>query len=359
MNRLARQIQDRAADDAGDVDIDKAIVWSRLLIKALVDGIASDESTYSGKVGVSASGELRPLSLDGQTILASIRATTTTPETLDFLSGCALAAIDEADEFANEIVSCVATGCVLHAVAARRSGAASREVLGTLERRRLVVDTNVLIPILGAQRSRQSLLAILNQAVAAGMDVIVPEHVLEELREVVDRAGEKEVPALLAALSKGINSRIFMQSVNNSILSDFLAACEEGTYRNWDDYSAAAGELRESLTALGILVRDHANSDRSKVSRAQKALEQELAASPKGRGELAIGRDAESMEMVWRARRNHDAKKLGLWPGGWILSVDTLLTGPTRASSVQTIALLRCAHSNSPHCWYKPRRNLK
>jgi len=233
-----------------------------------------------------------------------------------------LAAIDETDPFGNEIVGYVATGCVLHAVAAGRNGASAREKLGGLAGRLVVVDTNVLLRFLGPSLSADPFRQTVRHALTAGMDVVVPVHVLDELREVVENLGNKYIPDLVTNLKAGISSRVFIQSVSVSSLAEFVAACEEGIYSGWPAYVDRVSKLESELGLMGISVREHQNIDRPRVSRAEAVLANEITQHGHVRKALAIARDAESIEMVWRARREHDPIKDGLWPGGWFLSTD-------------------------------------
>jgi predicted nucleic acid-binding protein len=330
MARFSEEIRERADDDTEPISVETADLWANLLLAALVKGIAEQGDSHLGRVRLGASGEIRPIGLNGYSVLDAIRMTEASQTHGEFLAGCAAAAIDEADPFANEIVNYIATGCVLHAVASRRMGAEDRATLGSLEGRRLLVDTNVLFFLLGPRAIADPLRAILRRAVEAQMEVIVPEHVLAELNDVVQRVTARYIPDLKAALRMHISTEVYMQTVSEETLSDFLAAAKEGLYKTWEDYQARVAGLRGELGDLGVEVRDHNNRDQARAERASGRLATEIERSGGSRGQAAIERDGQTIEMVWRVRRSTDERE-GLWPAGWILSTDSKIN-PTYAS---------------------------
>ena len=330
MARFSEEIRERADNDTEPIPAETAELWANLLLAALVKGIAEQGDSHLGRVRLGASGEVRPVGLNGYSVLDAIRMTEASQTHGEFLAGCAAAAIDEADPFGNEIVNYIATGCVLHSVASRRIGADDRATLGSLEGRRLLIDTNVLFFLLGPRAVAEPLLSILRRAVEAEMEVIVPEHVLAELNDVVQRVTARYIPDLKAALRMHISTDVYMQTVSEETLSDFLAAAKEGQYKTWEDYVARVAGLRAELGELGIEVRDHNNRDQAKAERAAGRLASEIERQGSSRGGVAIERDGQTIEMVWRVRRS-SGERAGMWPAGWILSTDSKLN-PTYAS---------------------------
>jgi hypothetical protein len=167
--------------------------------------------------------------------------------TKDFLKACLLAAVDESDPFANEIVSYVATSCVLHSIVAGRSRAKPLSALGSLSGQRVVLDTPILVAYLGARDAAGRLETVMHLALEAGMEVIAPQHVLDELTEVIDRVEAQIVPGLLEALKSGISSRVYSASVNEQVLELFLDASQAGQYRSWHEFASRARSLGKSL----------------------------------------------------------------------------------------------------------------
>jgi len=324
MDRLARQIQDRARDDFGEVTFEVATNWARLLQRVFSDEIARTAHSYSGDVLQSASGTIRPMTLDGGRMLRSLDAVNVAPGTTDFLKGCLLAAVDESDPFGNELVGQIATSCVLHAIAAGRGRVAAQLALGSLSGQRLVLDTPILVGYLGTSTDQMRLKSLILQAVRLGMEVIAPEHVFEELQDVIDRVTADHLPGLIAALKSGANPRSYALTVNEQILELFLDGVDAKRYSNWDEFSKRALSLGSELADLGVTIREHGNQNRANVAWIDQELTIEVANSVSGRGGKAIARDAESIELVWRSRRRvrRDKARKALWPGGWMVSYD-------------------------------------
>lgn len=324
MDRLARQIQDRAREDFGEVSFEVASNWAQVLRRVFSSEIARSAASYAGEVERGAAGTIRPMVLDGRAMLRALDHLSLQPGTTDFLNGCLLAAVDETDPFANELVGQVATSCVLHAVAARRGRAGVQAALGSLAGKRVVLDTPILVSLLGSDATEQRLRGMIGQAVALGMEVITPEHVLDELDDVVQRVTDEHLNGLTGALQSGVDPRAYAQIVGEQILELFLDGVAAKKYRNWNDLTSRVKALRDELAGLGVDVRPHNNKNRANVTWLDQTLTEGLSASNSGRGAKAIARDAESIEMVWRARRRlaNGGKRAGLWPGGWMISYD-------------------------------------
>lgn len=322
MDRLSSQIQERAAKDFGVISRVQSKLWAKILLKLFTVEISKRNGSFTGAVEKGPTGRVHPISLDAAAMLEAIGKMEMNQSTKDFLGGCLLAAVDEAEFFGNEIVSCVATSCVLHAVIAGRLSSSAREHLGGLDGQRVVIDTPILVKYLGPKNSVGNLKKVVNLAVAAKMEVIVPRHVLQELFDLVDRIERQCIPGLLRALSQGTKARIYAQTVDEDILSMFLDATEERKYSNWSDFAKRAKNLEAELVAMGVVVRDHGNVDRNRVRSCSVQLEAEIRTSLKPRGATSIARDAESMELVWRSRRKYRLKDPMVWPGGWIVTYD-------------------------------------
>ncbi|WP_157802872.1 hypothetical protein [Compostimonas suwonensis] len=332
MDRLARQIQDRARDDFGEPSFEVASNWAQVLRRVFSLEIARSAASYAGEVERGAAGTIRPMVLDGKAMLRTLDRLSLQPGTTDFLKACLLAAVDEADPFGNELVGQVATSCVLHAIAARRGRAQAQAALGSLEGKRVLLDTPILVSLLGSNGTEQRLRGMIAQAVSLGMQVVTPEHVLDELDDVIQRVTDEHLNGLTGALQNGVDPRSYAQIVGEQILELFLEGVAAKKYRNWNDLTSRVKGLRAELAELGVAVRPHHNKNRSNVAWLDQTLTEELAASNSGRGAKAIARDAESIEMIWRARRRlaNGGKRMGLWPGGWMISYDRY-AGPTYA----------------------------
>lgn len=308
MDRLGRQIQDRARDDFGEVTFEVASNWARLILRLFSDEIARSAHSYAGEVQQGAAGTIRPMELGGARMLRALDDQGLQDGTVDFLKGCLLAAVDETDPFGNELVGQIATSCVLHAVAAGRARAAAQQALGSLEGQRVILDTPILVAYLGTEQVRKRLESLIRHAVALGMEVIAPDHVFDELTDVIERVRIEHLDGLVAALKEGTNPRAYALTVNEQMLELFLDGVKSNRYKNWNDFEARARALQGELQALGVTTRNHGNKNRDNVTWINAELTKEFK-DGNGRGTKAIARDAESIELVWRARRRARAKK--------------------------------------------------
>ncbi|MCJ1673732.1 hypothetical protein MT355_10755 [Rathayibacter sp. VKM Ac-2929] len=322
LSRFAAQIQERATLDFGGVSNEQADLWAAILVKIFSDAIVSSPDVYTGAVSKSASGNVRPISLNGARMLTLIHRLDAPEATTDFLTACLLASIDESDPFGNELVNHVATSCVLHSIIAGRSRAEAQGTLGSLAGQRIVLDTPVLVAYLGPDDTAAHLATVVRLSRETGMQVIVPEHVIEELLDVVTRVEDQYIPGLKEALRGGVGARVYASSVNEQVLELFLEAVEVRRYKNWEEFAERARQINNELEDLGVVVRHHRNLDRVNVDALNDQLKTLIAAGNSFRGAKQIARDAESIEMVWRARRRSSRDDLSLWPGGWLITHD-------------------------------------
>jgi hypothetical protein len=322
MDRLTRQVEERARDDFGEVKNEVARNWAQLILNLFSKEIARSASSYAGEVEQGAAGSVRPMVLDGAMMLKALDDVKVPDATRDFLKGCLMAAVDETDPFGNELVGQVATSCVLHSIAAGRGRVGAQRAMGSLEGERAVLDTPLLVSLLGPDSTRKRLETLVTQAVELGMEVVVPVHVLEELEDLVARVGDEHLKQLINALGKGVKARAYAKIVSEQVLELFLDAYEAKEVKSWNDFRLRQRELRSKLEKLGVVVREHGNKDRAGVALIDQFLSEEVSARGSSRGAKAISRDAESIEMVWRARRRAKKVKRKLWPGGWMISND-------------------------------------
>ncbi|SOC88095.1 hypothetical protein SAMN05660766_1791 [Curtobacterium sp. 314Chir4.1] len=322
LKRLSEQVQERAADDFGSLRPETALLWAERLIEVFTGTISKIPEIYSGELSRAGAGRIRPVSIDGAEILRRIVEHNFEPGVCDFLQACALAAIDEGDPFGNEVVSYIATSCVLHSVIAGRSRMHDAD-RASLENQRLLLDTNVLLAFLGPSRNSAHVEGALHLAVQAGMEVIVPTHVLDELADVIERVERESVPGMLQSVQSGISAKIYARTVDEQVLEYFLDAAEERKYSTWEQFARRASRLTSELSSIGVQIRDHGNFEREQVTRIESALKKEIERAGGGRGAKAMERDAESIAMVWRSRLQRGDSSM--WPGGWIVTNDRRL----------------------------------
>ncbi|WP_243062281.1 hypothetical protein [Humibacter sp. RRB41] len=320
-SRTRDQLIGRAHDGLGvNIDQEAADLWLERLLRALILGIQSAQDAYMGKVEKVVGNRLIPRGIDQHKVYAALEDSRVNPATVDFLKTAALAAFDPLDPFGNEIVSLITTGCVLHSYVAGRDAAETMRRLGDPTGQRALIDTPVLVDLIGPARVRARARFLLSTAIAAGWEVIVCEHSLDELATLVEREIPKVKQSFREAHERGVKEEWYASLVEDQLTTYCVEVLRDKTYKSLDDMVTAARELSTQLVDIGVIVRPHGNdADESHVQRALAALNRELETSSTGRSTLAVERDAQSMANIWRRRRR---QKGNTWPGGWIITSD-------------------------------------
>jgi hypothetical protein len=310
----------------------EAVLWTGILSDALFIGIRRASAAYMGDVELLADDTLAPRAFHSVSMFATIRqATQARPEVTEFLEAMVVAAIDPSDPFGNELVSHIATGYMLHAIVARRDRMQARNVLGSLKGERVILDTPLLFPLLGPRREAEPILQLVQTSVAAGIEVVVADHTLDELIDVLKRLSTHDVPAVESALKEGIDPEALAAFLDEPILQSWLRGCDEGKYKTWSDFEQAAYDLPLALDQLGVHRRPHHNNTEwDHVDELSAALAAELDRRGKGRGKPQIERDANTLAMTWRKRRTERGTGR-FWPAAWVITTDTYMAPTYRA----------------------------
>lgn len=315
------ELKERARTGLGIVPSDEqAELWLERIVEALIGGITASQDAYLGRVDHLLQRRLAPRGFDQQKVMDLIRDDRTEPATLEFLSASALAALDPLDTFASDLVSHITTGCVLHSYVAGRDSSAVLGALGSPANQRALLDTPILVDLIGPDRLSQKVEFSISVAVDAGWDVVVCQHSLDELSILVDREIPKIKRDFTAAHEAGVRQEWYAALAENQLPTYCVEVLRDGKYQHLDEMRAAAVELGARLAELGVTVREHCNHlDFDRVEQCRIALLADLAGTA-GRSAEVVQRDADSMAIVWRRRRREpqDSK----WPGGWIITPD-------------------------------------
>jgi hypothetical protein len=317
-NRCIADIQERALTGLQiELDRDRAELWLEQLVRALASGIQSSQDPYLGKVDALIKGTMLPRSFDRERILSHFEDAPIDPAAAEFLRALTLAVLDPLDPFGNELVTQITTGCVLHAHVAGMDRAAILKKVGRPEGERIIIDTPILLDLLGPKRISAALRVAIQEAVAADWEVIALEHSIEEAQEVLDRELPNLEEALIRAHKDGLRREWYASLSDDKLPSLCIEALNDGTYNSLQQIKDAGDRLTETLTGLGVVVRPHGNGDDPRVQRLHDGLVEVLKGS-KLRSPHVIQRDADSMAVAWRRRR----RQSGRWPGAWILTKD-------------------------------------
>jgi len=324
--RTGTALEGKALRDLGlTITPQEAELWLERIINALITGITASQDAYLGRVEHLVGRRLSPRKVDRRLVLSPLDQIESDPSIVEFLKACTLAALDPLDPFGDELVSHITTGCVLHSYVAGRESAPVLEALGTPVGQRALIDTPVLLDLIGPARVSKTVTLTIEAAVNAGWDVIVCEHSIDELISVVDVELPQIRQQFQQAHTRGIREEWYASLSSDQLASYVIEVLRDGTYKSLDQMLGAARAVSSRLADLGVTVRDHFNdNDRLNVERCKAALEIELADSH--RSANAIQRDAESMAIIWRRRRRQ--KSANRWPGGWIITPDRHLAAP-------------------------------
>lgn len=323
--RARTELIARARDGLGiEVASETAELWLQRLVGALIRGIQASQDAYFGRVDQVVGSRLVPRGIDQRKVLDALNDDRVNEVTVELLKAAAVAAFDPLEPFGNELVSLITTGCVLLSYVAGRDSSVLLDRLGSPQGQRALIDTPVLVDLVGPTRVRERARFILQTAVKAGWEVVVCEHSLEELGHLLERKIPEIKESFTEAHSRGVKEEWYASLVDDQLAAYCVEVLKDGSYSSLEAMITAGASLESELFGLGVVVRAHHNErDAWHVGRAKAALTQELERTQKYRHAAAIDRDADSIAVVWRRRRRQRGNS---WPGGWIVTSDTHLS---------------------------------
>jgi hypothetical protein len=324
----AAQVRDQLADAGRETSQDEAFLWTMVLQRALLAGARGRLAPYVGRVTNEHGGAFTaaPNDYDWRAVESVIRDSAGSPSEEELMRGLVMTALNPAKSFAEDLVTSINVGYVLQGFVGRRDHASARSLVGTLRGDWAILDTPILVPLLGSVRQGQPIERLISAARGADMEVIVPEYYLEELQLSIAEA-ERHLPQLQHALDAGLQADDLAQILKDDILSIWLDGKADGRYSDWRGLLEAAANLGDRLSALGVNVRGNNNKPADRAPEFEHALLGELADRRAGRRiRFVVERDASTMEMV---RRHRERARHGhhYWPGAWVITSDRHL-GP-------------------------------
>lgn len=332
LRRTADDIRSRLATASRPTSPEQAKLWVDILVKAILAGVRGSVAAYIGEVEVRGNTALAPRTFSRDDMIAVIKSSAAQPEDAELLNALALEAFDPLSEFGNDLVMHITVGYMLHSFIARRDNLGARKATGTLRGDRAILDTPVLLPLLGSEEQVAPIRRAISAAMSAGMEVVVPDYYLDEVMDVVDRVEKQYSRDLEAELKGGQSAELLSRMVDDEVVSIWLRAVDSGAYKDFVEFRKAAVGLRDRLGAMGVIVRAHGNGLADNVDEVERVLTAEIATRGSGRGRLQIRRDAETMAMARRRRAKFDPAR-GFWPGAWIITADNQMRRAHRAMS--------------------------
>lgn len=255
---------------------------------------------------------LGPLELDLRSMTQHLKTEVQPRSVFEAMVRMAEAVADPDDPFGNEILHLLVTGNILHGLMSHQDLAHSSGIEGY----RIVVDTSTLVYGLDPESNEGRIFDLLiSETLAAGAEIVVPEHVLEEWDAVWAEADAK----LRNLDSESI--RLIAEGhilVNNPVANAFAVCAQRDPGLNWFRYTAKRRPIKDLLASRGVTIRRHGNGedDADLVERVSLYL-QKPRVRPYPTATKAI-RDANSCAMVarWRNADNLDP------PQAWFVAQD-------------------------------------
>lgn len=322
--RAVQSIQERAVTGLQiEVSDQQAELWLEWLVRRLLRGIRASQSAYAGDVERVVGGRIQPRGIDRRALLDDEDLADADRAVKQFLQGLVMSAVDPLDTFGNELLSHITTGCVLHAYLAGRDTAAVLARVGAINLERAILDTPVLLDLVGPARlSARTILAI-QRAIACGWEVVVFEHSLQELTDLLERDVPNVVRSLQDAHAQGIREEWYASLTDDQLPALFVEAMQDGTYKTPEQLIVAGKQLAGFLGGLGVVVRPDGNdADADRVANCKESLQEQLAEGNRTRAGQAIERDARTMAATWRRRRRQTRSQ---WPGAWVITRDRVM----------------------------------
>lgn len=337
--RVMADLRIRSREGLGyEPDSTEAALWLNQLVKALIVGIEKSQAAYMGEVEQLIHGQITPREVRSADILSYLDDVSSNEEVVELLKSLALAALDPLDPFGKELVSLITTGCILHSYVSGRSGADITSEIGSPEGQRAILDTPVLLSLVGRKADRRDTELTIRSAVAAGWDVVVCQHSLDELYQLLQREIPEVEKRVREAHNRNTRVEFYATLVEDQIHGICIAALKDGTYKNLSEMMATCERLEEDLVSWGATVRHH-NNDLSadRVARCLAALQGQIEKGPRSRrSSYAIERDADTMAMAWRRRSREQSKN---WPGSWIITSDRQMAPAYASISSDRVSL--------------------
>lgn len=337
--RVMADLRIRSREGLGyEPDSTEAELWLDQLVKALIVGIEKSQSAYLGEVEQLIQGRITPREVKSADILSYLDEVSSNEEVVELLKSLALAALDPLDPFGKELVSLITTGCILHSYVSGRSGAEITSEIGSPQGQRAILDTPVLLSLVGRKADRSDTELTIRSALAAGWDVVVCQHSLDELYQLLRREIPEVQKRVREAHNRNTRVEFYAALVQDQIHGICIGALKDGTYKNLSEMMAMCERLEEDLVSWGATVRNHSNElSADRVSRCQTALQEQIDKGTRSwRSGYAIERDADTMAMAWRRRSREQSKN---WPGAWIITSDRQMAPAYASISSDRVSL--------------------
>lgn len=345
LQRCEEFLADRAQDAFGYVERTSVRLWLGILEDALFAGIQSAFAKESIDVQVVAAWTLAPRDYDLPLMFKVVEERCGAADVRGFLQAMVVDALDPANPFGSELVHTIATGYVLHSFLARRDLRSERTDLGSFDGHRALLDTPVILSLLGPRKDAQGIYQMIATTLEQGVVVGVHHETLEELENLLDRL-ESVAVELEEDLAAGTDLAVLTLLVQEEPIRLWLDRRAGGRAETWADFRRLVSVAVSQLKAIGVqFVRpteDYDERDLILFERFQEVLRGILEArSGGGRGPTQIEHDAHLLVSVSKGRGL--AKRESPWPGAFVITTDRKLDSAYRSAVGQGIRAMPVA----------------
>ncbi|HEX9765376.1 MAG TPA: hypothetical protein VGA36_01340 [Nitriliruptorales bacterium] len=268
---------------------------------------------------VASPSELRPVRLDLDRLRAHLRAKVQPRPVARAMEAAALKLVDPDHPLGSQVLHLLVLGNMAQCLLT------SRDLHGSVDvsQHRILLDTSALVALAEEGTPQRHLIdELIATSVQAGVEVVVPDHVLAEWERLWCGADKELGDGSPPPWSSARNAYAL---AGNVIVRAYLHARRDDTDLSWIGFQIGRRDLRHRLEHAGVNVRPHGNhqhEDAGLVERVERRL-LELSADPRlraARTEAAAHVDAHSCAMVARWRTNRPMAP----PCGWIIGTDLM-----------------------------------
>jgi len=324
--RATRYLAMEAEKTFGHVTADECEAWTKLLLTVLTEGIRVAVSQPAGGIEILGGSALIPVGYDIDAMREHVRRLCAREEVSEFLQAMTVDALDGSHPFGGELVTNISMGYVLLSYLGRADLAKARDIAGSLRGEIAIIDTPVLLRIVGTARRARSVLEVIGIALQAGMRVLLHQETIDELNEVLDRRQATEVPTIEEDISTGTELSVLAAYVPDEALSAWLAALAAGEVASWSEFRAAVRTIPRTLASLGVEIVPIETAFDFNQAAFFNEFKTSLSAVIEERGryrhDVPLKHDATMLLTAYTARMSNPSSASKIWPGAVIVTPD-------------------------------------
>lgn len=209
----------------------------------------------------------------------------------------------------------------------------ARRTVGPLSGEVAILDTPLLLRLLGGPPGRSAIVDLIGLGIGSGMEIVVHETTLIELNHLLDRHTE-DAQRFETAL--GPHPNVGELGLQDDVLETWLQAHPIGSvgHLSWSQFRKRAADLRNDLRALGVKLvasKDWDIAQASLHARFNDSLGETIRSRGGYRHRVPIDHDARLLVHVSEARIRNPGNEKKVWPGSIVITTDSYMTAAFEA----------------------------